>query len=81
MGPRTAQNLVESAINEIKKIASSRLGGGSQYTNGRSSSSQSDVVELTDSNFEQKVLNSKELWMVEFLLLICFLLPFNQFLP
>lgn len=65
-GPRTAQNLVESAINEIKKIASSRLGGGSQYTNGRSSSSQSDVVELTDSNFEQKVLNSKELWMVEF---------------
>lgn len=37
-------------------------GGGG----GGGSGNAKDVIELTDSNFNEKVLQSNELWMVEF---------------
>ena len=33
---------------------------------GGSSGGSSDVVELTDSNFDKEVLKSKDMWLVEF---------------
>ncbi|KAI1724281.1 thioredoxin domain-containing protein [Ditylenchus destructor] len=66
-GQRTAQSLVESAINEVKKIANARLGiSGSGKSGSGGGKVGNDVVELTDSNFEQLVLKSKDLWLVEF---------------
>lgn len=61
-GQRTAAGFAEAALAEAKKIVNSRLGGGS----GSSSGSKDDVVELTDDNFDKLVLNSDDVWMVEF---------------
>jgi protein disulfide-isomerase A6 len=49
-----------------------RLGGGGsqQQANGgpggKKGGKEGEVVELTDANFEERVLRSKELWLVEF---------------
>lgn len=64
-GQRTAEALVEAAIKEVTKTANARLGGKSS-SGGGSSSGKSEVIELTESNFERLVLNSKDLWLVEF---------------
>uniref|UniRef100_A0A915D7H1 protein disulfide-isomerase n=1 Tax=Ditylenchus dipsaci TaxID=166011 RepID=A0A915D7H1_9BILA len=68
-GQRNAQGMVEAALNEVKKAANARLGLGDSG-NGRQSESGgkggNEVVELTDSNFEELVLKSKDLWLVEF---------------
>jgi protein disulfide-isomerase A6 len=67
-GARTAQGLIDAAINEIRKTASARVGGGSSGSDSgsRGGKGGNDVVELTDANFEQMVLKSKDLWLVEF---------------
>lgn len=70
-GARTAQAIVDAAINELKKTASVRLGGKaggdeSRRTSGGKKGSADDVIELTDSNFESLVLNSEDIWLVEF---------------
>ena len=46
-------------------------GGGGGSSRGGSKSGgggggSNDVVELTDSNFEQLVINSDDMWLVEF---------------
>ena len=46
--------------------SSSSSGGGSGSKSGSGSGSDKDVVELTDSNFESMVLDSNEMWLVEF---------------
>lgn len=63
-GQRTAAGLVEAALAETKKVVNSRLGGGSGSSG--SSSSSDDVIELTDENFDKLVLNSDDVWLVEF---------------
>lgn len=70
-GARTAQALIDAAVNELKKTAQLRLSGKSSSGSGSDSGSRggkggNDVVELTDSNFEELVLKSKDLWLVEF---------------
>uniref|UniRef100_A0A914D9W4 protein disulfide-isomerase n=1 Tax=Acrobeloides nanus TaxID=290746 RepID=A0A914D9W4_9BILA len=69
-GARTAQAFIDAAVNELKKTAQARLGGKSSSSGSDSGSrggkGGNDVVELTDSNFEELVLNSKDLWLVEF---------------
>lgn len=70
-GQRNAQGFIEAAINEIRKTANSRMGssgssdGGSSGGGGRRAGGN-DVVELTDSNFDELVLKSKDLWLIEF---------------
>uniref|UniRef100_A0A0N5AGI5 Protein disulfide-isomerase A6 homolog n=1 Tax=Syphacia muris TaxID=451379 RepID=A0A0N5AGI5_9BILA len=69
-GARTAQAIVDAALNELKKTANQRLGGktsgsGSSRGSGKKGSAD-DVIELTDSNFADLVLNSKDMWLVEF---------------
>lgn len=64
-GQRTASGLVDAGLQEARKVVNQRLtgksGGGS-----KSDSGSSDVVELTDSNFDKQVLDSKDVWLVEF---------------
>ncbi|PAV77896.1 hypothetical protein WR25_13991 [Diploscapter pachys] len=72
-GARTAQAMTDQVLAEAKKAVQARLGGKSSSSGSGSSGSGSgkagsdkDVVELTDANFEQLVLNSKDMWLVEF---------------
>lgn len=62
-GQRTAKGLIDAALSEIKKKVE---GGSSSGSGSGSGGSKSDVVELTDDNFERLVLNSDDVWLVEF---------------
>jgi len=67
-GGRTAQAIVDDAMNKLKALVKERLNGKSSSgsKSGGSSGSSSDVVELTESNFDELVLNSDDMWLVEF---------------
>ncbi|XP_041360627.1 protein disulfide-isomerase A6 homolog [Gigantopelta aegis] len=69
-GPRTSQGIVDGAMNEIKSVVQDRSGGkksgGGGGGGGGKAGDPKDVVELTDSNFEELVLKSDDLWLVEF---------------
>lgn len=41
-------------------------GGGSGGGGGKSGGGGGAVIELTDSNFEELVINSEDYWLVEF---------------
>ncbi|CAG9855345.1 unnamed protein product [Phyllotreta striolata] len=63
-GGRTAKDIVEAALKAAKAKVKSKLGldGGSKSGD----SDGKDVIELTDSNFEKLVIQSDDLWLVEF---------------
>uniref|UniRef100_A0A915Q2K7 protein disulfide-isomerase n=1 Tax=Setaria digitata TaxID=48799 RepID=A0A915Q2K7_9BILA len=66
-GPRTAQAMADSLINELRKTVNTKLGiGSSSSSSDKKKGSGNDVIELTDSNFEELVLHSKDIWLVEF---------------
>ena len=70
-GARNAEALVHSAIAAAQDASNARLkgkksGGGSSSGSSGKRGSGNDVVELTDANFEEMVLKSKDLWLVEF---------------
>ena len=70
-GARNAQGFVDAAFKELRSVVDSRIGGGGSSSGGGSKSSggsgsKDDVIELTDANFKEKVLNSDDLWLVEF---------------
>ncbi|CAB1340528.1 unnamed protein product [Coregonus sp. 'balchen'] len=55
-GGRSSQAIVDGALNALHTLSGGGGGGGSKK----------DVVELTDDNFDRLVLNSGEVWLVEF---------------
>lgn len=64
-GARTAEGIVNAALSAVKAKVKNSLGLGS--SSGSSSDKGSDdVIELTDSNFDKLVLQSDDLWLVEF---------------
>ena len=75
-GPRTADGIVSAVLKEVQAITNKRLGkkgssGGSGSGSRRASDSNApgggrNVVTLTDDNFDELVMNSDDLWMVEF---------------
>ncbi|KAK6112694.1 Protein disulfide-isomerase A6 [Brugia pahangi] len=68
-GPRTAQAMTDSLINELRKTVNAKLGiSSSSQSKGANDKKSSGkyVIELTDSNFEEMVLHSKDIWLVEF---------------
>lgn len=78
-GQRTAKPIVDAGMSEARKLVKSRLSGGAskkktESTGGAkkpssskgSKAPKSDVVTLTDANFDDLVLNSGDVWMVEF---------------
>jgi len=60
---RTADKLIDAAFAEAKRKVK---GGSSGGSSGSSSGSSDDVIELTDSNFDKLVLQSDDMWLVEF---------------
>uniref|UniRef100_W5NIX5 protein disulfide-isomerase n=1 Tax=Lepisosteus oculatus TaxID=7918 RepID=W5NIX5_LEPOC len=71
-GARSSQAIVDSALNSLKSMVKDRLGGktggsdhGRQQSSG-GSGSKKDVIELTDDNFDKTVLDSEDIWLVEF---------------
>ncbi|GAB1599689.1 protein disulfide-isomerase A6 homolog [Argonauta hians] len=72
-GGRTADSVVDTAKNIINNIISQRKrggggggGGSGRGSGGHKSGSADDVIELTDSNFDDLVLKSDDMWLVEF---------------
>ncbi|XP_041950346.1 protein disulfide-isomerase A6 [Alosa sapidissima] len=72
-GGRSSQAIVDEAINALRSLVKDRLGGrtgGSDYSKqsggGSGGGSKKDVVELTDDNFDRTVLQSDDVWLVEF---------------
>ncbi|XP_023690500.1 protein disulfide-isomerase A6 [Paramormyrops kingsleyae] len=75
-GGRTSQAIVEAALSAVRSLVKDRMAGktgGSDHGrqsggggSGSGSGSKKDVMELTDDNFDQLVLASEEVWMVEF---------------
>ncbi|XP_041105598.1 protein disulfide-isomerase A6-like [Polyodon spathula] len=67
-GARSSQAIVDSALNSLRSMVKERLDGKSSGSEqGRQSSGgRKDVVDLTDDDFDNKVLNSDDIWLVEF---------------
>jgi len=76
-GERTADGLINEAMKTVSKIVKDRQKGGASGSSGKSKGSEkeakkekkskgSDVVELTEANFNALVLESDDIWMVEF---------------
>ncbi|XP_018429040.1 PREDICTED: protein disulfide-isomerase A6 isoform X2 [Nanorana parkeri] len=71
-GARSTEGIVNAALNAAQSLVKDRLsgkGGGQdygkqKYTGG--SGGKKDVIELTDDNFDRQVLNSNDVWLVEF---------------
>lgn len=64
-GARDVKPIAEFALQQIKALLKERLSG--KATGGSSEKSEiSASVELTSSNFDELVLKSKDLWIVEF---------------
>lgn len=63
-GPRTAEGLVDSGFKALRDKVNIQLGG--KRSGSSSKSDPKDVIELTDSNFKSKVLDSEDIWLVEF---------------
>uniref|UniRef100_A0A668UVS9 Protein disulfide-isomerase A6 n=1 Tax=Oreochromis aureus TaxID=47969 RepID=A0A668UVS9_OREAU len=72
-GGRSSQAIVDGAMNALRNLVKERLSGrsgGSDYKqsggSGSSGGNKKDVVELTDDNFDKMVLDSDDVWLVEF---------------
>lgn len=70
-GARNAEGIAQEAAKTAQKIVTERLGG--KYSSGGSGGGSSGgsggsdaVVELTESNFKKMVLDSDDMWLVEF---------------
>lgn len=73
---RNADGIVNFALDKIREIVKYRLSGKTSSKSSSSSSSSNqqkqkaetdrDVVVLTDDNFEDTVMKSKDMWLVEF---------------
>ncbi|XP_017776096.1 PREDICTED: protein disulfide-isomerase A6 [Nicrophorus vespilloides] len=65
-GARTADALIDAALAAIKSKVKGKHGSSSGGSSGGGSGNADDVIELTDSNFDKLVLQSEDMWLVEF---------------
>uniref|UniRef100_A0A8C7YG59 Protein disulfide-isomerase A6 n=1 Tax=Oryzias sinensis TaxID=183150 RepID=A0A8C7YG59_9TELE len=69
-GARSSQAIVDGAMNALRSLVKDRLSGksgSSGYSRQvKETGSSKDVVELTDDNFDKTVLQSDDVWLVEF---------------
>lgn len=67
-GERTAKALAEAGLAQAKKKVKEQLDGKSSGGGSSSggSGSKDEVIELTDANFDKLVLESDDVWLVEF---------------
>ncbi|GLV37609.1 calcium-binding protein 1 [Carabus blaptoides fortunei] len=62
-GARTAQGIVDAALSAARSKVNAQLSGKSSSD---SKGDSNDVVELTDNNFDKLVMESEDMWLVEF---------------
>ncbi|XP_031692791.1 protein disulfide-isomerase A6 isoform X1 [Oncorhynchus kisutch] len=71
-GGRSSQAIVDGALNTLRTLVKDRMSGrsggsdNSRQSSGGGGGSKKNVVELTDDNFDRLVLDSGEVWLVEF---------------
>lgn len=67
-GQRTAQAIADAALAEAKSKVTAKLSGrgGGSSSGGGGSAGKDDVIELTDANFDKLVLQSEDVWLIEF---------------
>jgi len=69
-GARNAQGLVDGAMkaakSKVDQQMSGKSGGGGGSGGGSKKGDAADVIELTDSNFKSLVMDSEDMWLVEF---------------
>ncbi|KAM8953881.1 protein disulfide-isomerase A6 isoform 2-T2 [Pelodytes ibericus] len=66
-GGRTRDDIVSGAFNAIQLFVKEKMSGKqSRSSDSGSGGSKKDVIELTDDNFDRQVLNSDDVWFVEF---------------
>jgi len=73
-GPRTASGIIAEALRLAQVLATDRLmgrgdnksGGNKSGGGGSKKGNPADVIELTSSIFNKEVLDSKDMWLVEF---------------
>lgn len=67
-GQRQASDLVEAGLRAARKMVEQQLRGGPSKKKSSSSGSSGEdaVIELTDENFDRLVLQSEDMWLVEF---------------
>ncbi|KAK1296843.1 Protein disulfide isomerase-like 2-3 [Acorus calamus] len=68
-GPRDVKPIAEFAVKQIKAFLKERLDGKNTGTSSEKSSKKNEKsasIELNSGNFDELVLKSKELWIVEF---------------
>lgn len=76
-GQRTSDGIVQGAMKAANQLVKDRKGGGGKSSSSSSSSSssgskrssggsKSDVIELTEVNFDALVMESHDQWLVEF---------------
>ncbi|CEG44200.1 RxLR-like protein [Plasmopara halstedii] len=73
-GERTAKGIVDAALKTTRRLVESRLLGGTEKVKRKSKSDpkkkstndKSSVIKLSDDTFNEMVLNSGEVWLVEF---------------
>lgn len=85
-GPREAKGIVSAALKEVNSLVNARLGGKASGGGSKSKSSNGDkkeskknnkggnkdaVIHLKDSDFDELVLQSDDVWMVEFYGMMC----------
>lgn len=61
--------MADSLISELRKTVNAKLGisdSSRSSSSGDKKGNGKHVIELTDSNFEDLVLHSKDIWLVEF---------------
>ncbi|XP_018578009.1 protein disulfide-isomerase A6 homolog [Anoplophora glabripennis] len=64
-GGRTAKDIAEAALKAARSKVKTVLDGGSS-SRSSDSGDDKDVIELTDSNFDKLVVQSDDMWLVEF---------------
>lgn len=66
-GARDVKPIAEFALKQVKALLKDRLNGKGKATGGSNEKTEtSSSVELNSGNFDELVLKSKELWIVEF---------------
>ena len=70
-GGQTGEAIAEFGLNMLGKEVNNRISGKKEKKTSSSSSSSSssgkdEVVVLTDDNFDELVMKSKDIWMIEF---------------
>lgn len=64
-GPRTAAGILEAALTAAGQKARRTLNGKKSGSDSKGKDTK-DVIELTDDDFDKMVMNSEDMWLVEF---------------